>query len=160
MIVNRQTGHVLNGHLRVNLAIEHGEREVDVIYVDLTEAEERLVLATFDQAAKGATVNGDPLGALLAEIEEQSSPVQRLLDELRLDGDVASLMAEIEEQLAGGSTEGSGWHLGESERESTIRPVMWVRELATVESVLQMAGQIDRGEALVAICRFYLEHNG
>src|SRR5438477_8621373 len=48
VIVNRRTGHLLDGHLRVELARRRGERAVPVVYVDLSEHEEALVLATFD----------------------------------------------------------------------------------------------------------------
>src|SRR5688572_27021845 len=32
-IVNRRTGHLVDGHLRVELALERGEPEVPVLYV-------------------------------------------------------------------------------------------------------------------------------
>lgn len=53
VIVNRTTGFILDGHLRVKLAQERGEPTVPVAYVELSAAEEALALATFD-----------PLGAL------------------------------------------------------------------------------------------------
>ena len=53
VIVNEATGHVIDGHARVGLAISRGEPLVPVLYVDLTLEEERLVLATLD-----------PIGAL------------------------------------------------------------------------------------------------
>lgn len=48
VIVNRTTGHIVDGHARVELALRRSEATVPVLYVELTEAEERLVLAALD----------------------------------------------------------------------------------------------------------------
>ena len=37
VIVNQRTGNVVDGHLRVSLAISRGEATVPVVYVDLDE---------------------------------------------------------------------------------------------------------------------------
>lgn len=46
VLVNRTTGHVVDGHLRVELALARHEPTVPVTYVELSDDEERLVLAT------------------------------------------------------------------------------------------------------------------
>ena len=46
VLVNRTTGHVVDGHLRIELALARDEPTVPVTYVELSEEEERLVLAT------------------------------------------------------------------------------------------------------------------
>jgi ParB-like chromosome segregation protein Spo0J len=46
IIVNKRTGHVIDGHMRIMLAMRHDETEVPVLYVDLDIDEERLVLST------------------------------------------------------------------------------------------------------------------
>jgi hypothetical protein len=58
ILVNQRTGHVVDGHLRVTLALRRNEPTVPVIYVDLTEQEEALVLATLDPigALAGTTI--------------------------------------------------------------------------------------------------------
>ena len=48
VLVNRRTGHVVDGHLRVALALSSGAPTVPVLYVDLEPEEEALVLATLD----------------------------------------------------------------------------------------------------------------
>ena len=48
VIVNRTTGHVVDGHLRAGLAVARGEETIPVAYVELSEADEKLALATFD----------------------------------------------------------------------------------------------------------------
>jgi hypothetical protein len=52
VIVNRRTGRVVDGHLRVALAISRSER-VPVVYVDLAEEEERQILARSAQLPRG-----------------------------------------------------------------------------------------------------------
>src|SRR5207249_8671297 len=66
VLVNRTTGHVVDGHLRVELAISRNEPSVPVTYVELSLAEEQLVLATLDPLAAMAAAEQDALPALLA----------------------------------------------------------------------------------------------
>ena len=48
VMVNRRTGFLVDGHLRVDLAMERGEASIPVVYVDLTEEEEGLALAALE----------------------------------------------------------------------------------------------------------------
>ena len=57
VVVNQRTGHVVDGHLRVALAISRSEPSVPVLFVDLSEDEERLVLASLDPLAAMATTD-------------------------------------------------------------------------------------------------------
>src|SRR5664280_3531897 len=68
VLVNRQTGYVIDGHARVALALARKEASVPVLYVDLAPDEERLVLATFDPIGALAGTDGERLTALLAEV--------------------------------------------------------------------------------------------
>ena len=63
VIVNQRTGHVVDGHLRVALAISKGEK-VPVVYIDVSEDEERLILATIDPLSAMAGTDEDLLAAL------------------------------------------------------------------------------------------------
>jgi ParB-like chromosome segregation protein Spo0J len=55
VLVNRTTGHVVDGHLRIERALARHEPTVPVTYVELSEDEERLVLASLDPLAAMAT---------------------------------------------------------------------------------------------------------
>jgi ParB-like chromosome segregation protein Spo0J len=48
VLVNQRTGFVVDGHLRVQLALRREEHEVPVTYLDLSEDEELEVLASYD----------------------------------------------------------------------------------------------------------------
>lgn len=79
VLVNQTTGYVVNGHLRIELAISRGEPTVPVTYVELTEAEERLVLATFDPISALAGAGKEVLDALLRDVRSGDAAVQELL---------------------------------------------------------------------------------
>lgn len=79
IIVNRQTGHVIDGHLRVALALSRNEPEVPVLYIDVSEADEKLVLATIDPLSALAVTDGEQLDALLRDVNSDSPAVQQML---------------------------------------------------------------------------------
>ena len=82
VLVNRTTGHLVDGHLRVELAITRGEPSVPVTYLDLTEEEELLVLATLDPLAAMANAEKDVLATLLAELTTGDEALRAMLDDL------------------------------------------------------------------------------
>jgi DNA modification methylase len=82
VLVNTTTGHVVDGHLRVELALSRSEPTVPVTYVELSEDEERLVLATLDPLAAMATAEKDALAALVASLQPEDDVLTSLLREL------------------------------------------------------------------------------
>lgn len=82
VIVNRQTGHVVDGHLRVSLAISRKEPTIPVVYVDLSPEEEALVLATLDPLSAMAAADKDKLDTLLREVASSDAAVMGMLAEL------------------------------------------------------------------------------
>lgn len=82
VIVNRTTGHVVDGHLRVAMAISKGEASVPVLYVDLSPEEEGLILATLDPIGAMAGTDGDKLKALLDDLPNMGADVDALLADI------------------------------------------------------------------------------
>lgn len=80
--VNQRTGHIVDGHMRVMLALARNEPLIPVEYVDLSEHEERLALATLDPIAAQAATDREHLDALLRDIDTASPTLQRELDAL------------------------------------------------------------------------------
>ena len=66
--VNTVSGCVVDGHLRVGEAVAAGE-SVPVLYVELSEEEERKALAVFDAITDMATVDRDVLALNLSDLE-------------------------------------------------------------------------------------------
>ena len=79
VIVNRTTGHLVDGHLRADLARRQGAATVPVLYVDLSEEEERLVLASLDPLGAMANANRDRLAELLSALTPTDTSLERLL---------------------------------------------------------------------------------
>ena len=69
VIVNETTGNLVDGHLRVQMASREGLKKVPVVYVKLTPAEEKAILATYDPIAQMAIADKDKLDELLLDCE-------------------------------------------------------------------------------------------
>lgn len=83
VIVNRRTGRLIDGHLRRDLAIERGEKSVPVVYVDLDEAEESLILATLDPIGAMAESDKARLAELMQGITEYNANLGDLIESMR-----------------------------------------------------------------------------
>ncbi len=82
ILVNTVTGHVVDGHARVEEALSRGEPTVPVLYVELSPEEEALVLATLDPIGAMADRDHAKLEALLAEVSVDDAGLRRLLAQL------------------------------------------------------------------------------
>lgn len=103
VIVNERTGRIIDGHLRVEEAVKAGAT-VPVVYVDLSEREEALVLAVLDPLAADAGTDTQKLRELIDSIRYGGE----------LDDALDSLLAEVERQ---------GGILGaDPEQSGTVRP--------------------------------------
>ncbi len=78
-LFNEATGRLLDGHARKKVAVDQGVAEVPVLIGSWTEAQERLILATFDPISAQAEADPEKLAALLAGIETESAAVEALL---------------------------------------------------------------------------------
>jgi hypothetical protein len=79
VIVNKTTGHIIDGHLRVELALSKGESEIPVKYVELSENEEKLILSVFDPISAMAVQDKEKLEELLAGIESDNEGIKSLI---------------------------------------------------------------------------------
>lgn len=82
VIVNKRTGYLIDGHLRVELAMRHGVESVPVKYVDLSDDEEKIVLSTFDPISALATRDREVLADLLREVTTDNESVRAMVDDL------------------------------------------------------------------------------
>jgi hypothetical protein len=96
IIVNTVTGHVINGHMRVNIAMRDGEPTVPVRYVELSEEEENLALATFDPISAMASHDKDVLESLLDDTKTNDEVLEQFLSKLLPAG--RSQGEEVEDQ--------------------------------------------------------------
>ena len=82
VIINKRTGNLIDGHLRCQLAAREGNKTIPVLYVDIDEAEEELVLATLDPIAGMAATDKQKLDELFAGIESENEQVNALIQEI------------------------------------------------------------------------------
>lgn len=82
--VNRSTGNVIDGHLRLELALERGEQTVPVRWIEVTPAEELLILATLDPLGAMAQRREDRLADCIKGAKRtRSEQLEILLDRLK-----------------------------------------------------------------------------
>lgn len=82
IICNRTTGHVVDGHLRISLAMREGQSTVPVTWVELTEPEEALILATLDPLSAMAVADKGKLDELLRQVDTGDAAIQQMLSQL------------------------------------------------------------------------------
>jgi ParB-like chromosome segregation protein Spo0J len=118
IIVNQRTGHVVDGHLRVGVAISEGRSQVPVVYVDLDEDEEAAVLAMLDPLAAMAATDEGALVGLLSDLQNPD------LDELARSvhalkgqggqapsaGDIAKAAQDLKDQFDKAGADDPGKH--------------------------------------------------
>ena len=79
VMVQQGSDMVVDGHLRVMLAMRNGEETIPVQYVDLTDEEADLILATFDPIGDLAESDDEMLSELLAGMDDDGAEALRVL---------------------------------------------------------------------------------
>lgn len=82
IVVNKTTGFVLDGHARVALALQTGQKSVPVKYVELNEQEEALVLTVLDPLAALAVTDNAKLEELLRDVRTGDAALQQMITDL------------------------------------------------------------------------------
>ena len=62
VIVNRRTGHLVDGHLRVEEALSHGQPTIPILYVDLSEDEAGRAGSRARERLRADLAGGGPAG--------------------------------------------------------------------------------------------------
>jgi hypothetical protein len=88
LIVNKRTNFVVDGHLRAALAISNDEPVVPVLYIDVSEEEELVILATLDPLAAMAVEDTEKVSELLGSIEEvENEFLKQFFDNWKQEGE-------------------------------------------------------------------------
>lgn len=155
VLVNRTTGHVVDGHLRLKLALDRQEPTIPVLYVALSEEEERLVLATLDPLTTLANTDPGMLRTLLDEVQSGDSAVQQMLSDLAdaaaVEADLGTDATEDARQAARKATQPV--HIKATQ---PVHIAVAVADVALVEEALRATTLPNRGDALLHICRVFL----
>lgn len=81
--VNQRTGRVVDGHLRVHLALRSGVETLPVEYVDLDEQEEALALLSLDPIAAMAASDREKLSELMGLIESEDERIKEMIETIQ-----------------------------------------------------------------------------
>ena len=119
-IINQRTGHLVDGHLRVETALEDGEPMVPVVYVDLSEEEEKIALASLDSISALAETDQDMINEIVQSVSVENEQLQEFLQGLFIDPNLEEeAEGEVEDddapdaQNATVSKLGDVWIMGE-----------------------------------------------
>jgi hypothetical protein len=82
VVVNQRSGFVVDGHLRIGLALRTGQKTIPVLYVDLSDDEERIVLASLDSISAMAGIDDEKYADLLQSIESEDAAIAELVKQL------------------------------------------------------------------------------
>lgn len=83
VIENITTGHLIDGHARIEIALEEGQPEVPYIQVELSPEEEAKMLATLDPVSGLAGTDQATLDRLLEDVHTNDEALLELLEALR-----------------------------------------------------------------------------
>lgn len=159
VVVNKRTGRLIDGHLRVAAAIDKGVDAIPVTYVDLDEDEERKALATFDSIAAGATTDDEALHALLASIEAGDEELARFLATLAGD-DEDDVFAGAVVPTAPGDDDNTHTS-GPASPAQSQRQLIFNVDADQRDEILEILSEVGEhydlppSEALVIICQEY-----
>lgn len=98
VLVNKVTGHVIDGHARCEEAMRQGVK-VPVDWVELSPEEERLALAVLDPITEMATRDENVLAQLLADVQTEDEGLAALLDSMRKEETESPTITDTSSQL-------------------------------------------------------------
>lgn len=97
IIINRTTGHLIDGHLRVMEALKAGQSELPATIVELSPDEERLILASYDHLSSLAGIDVAQLDSLLRDVSSDSADIQAMISSFaEAEGVLDALMDDNE----------------------------------------------------------------
>lgn len=142
---------LVDGHLRKD---DYPEVEWPVLILDITDEEADILLATLDPISAMAEANFRKQVELQAKLQAQSNDLKALLQERQAEAEIA---LEIQNEMIANLDGKSLRNMGDKRKQ--IKPVLYVDDLTVFEEAIRATGNINRGEAVVEVCRFYLEQH-
>ena len=93
VIVNKVSGHIVDGHARVQEAIRTGQEFVPVAYVQLSQEEEQFALASLDVVGELTDTDFDARNTLLDTVQAATADLEEYFDTMRV-GEIEDLSRE------------------------------------------------------------------
>lgn len=154
VIVNVQTGNLVDGHLRAIIADREGVEKIPGTQVDLTKLEEAEILATYDPIGAMATTDKEKLTALMRDIDTENAAVQQLISDF---AEKEGLLLNLGDGEGGGDKE-------EKERAPVISYLIVFdddnQQEAWFKFLRYLKAQIDAGETIASKLAVFIEEGG
>ena len=87
VVVNQRSGYLIDGHLRVMIAMRNGDKPIPVLYVDLDDQEEKTALATLDPIGAMAGKDNAMLESIAGQIDSMPAWLEEMLNMLTREDD-------------------------------------------------------------------------
>ena len=147
VVESSRSGKLLDGHARIILALRRGD-DTPVPYevVDVSEAEEAIILATLDPLVAMAVGEEEKLKELLSKVSSDNDALNDLFDDLARTG--IGVLSQTESKAAENRNIDAGL---------MVFLVLYMDEVAILELALRKTGEINRAKALALICQQYLD---
>jgi hypothetical protein len=94
--VNKRTGNLVDGHERVWQALKSEQPLIDVEYVDLSEEEERKMLAVLDAIGEMAEIDNDTFLALMDGVETSDAALAAVFERIAAKGGLPTPDEQVE----------------------------------------------------------------
>lgn len=94
VLVNKTTGHVIDGHARIEEAMRQGCKTIPVTYVQLTPDEEKFALASLDPISALAISDSDALASLVQDLTLTPGPTDDAAGIEAVKGMLEDLLAD------------------------------------------------------------------
>jgi len=82
VIINSTTGNLIDGHLRCLIADANHEKTVPATIVELSEEEEKLMLASLDPISQMAVADKEKLQELMLTMRNDDEAIERMMQEI------------------------------------------------------------------------------
>jgi DNA modification methylase len=97
VVMNKTTGRIIDGHLRVALALARKEATIPVTIVELTEAEEAQALLSLDPIAAMAETEREKMAELMALVQTDDEQVMQYLEALAKENSLMPAKSDVED---------------------------------------------------------------
>lgn len=168
VLVNQRSGFVVDGHLRVSMAIREEQPTVPVTYVDLSPEEETLVLSTLDSVTGMAGTDPEKLTELLDDAAQttyaqQDEQVMELLAQIANDYGANPVQIQVSEKNKLPPKE----RFEEMYGTTTVRQIQLIFDedgfewaMDALEHICKETGAENNTDAVVLLIKRYMEQQG
>ena len=97
VVINKRTGHLVDGHLRLALAMENLEHSIPAVCIDVDECEEKILIATLDPLGALAGTDAEKLQFLIQSVGSDNGKISEMLAELAIHEGIGKLKVDFKE---------------------------------------------------------------